>query len=58
MDSVGIGELPDANAYGDQGSNTVGNIHKQFPLNIPTLRSLGLAKLVNIGAPAPAPRGA
>ncbi len=58
MDSVGIGELPDANLYGDEGSNTVGNIHKQFPLKIPTLRSLGLAKLVDIGAPAPAPRGA
>src|SRR5205807_2080288 len=25
MDSVGIGELPDAAAYGDEGSNTVGN---------------------------------
>jgi phosphopentomutase len=58
MDSVGIGELPDANTYGDEGSNTVGNIHKQFPLKVPTLRSLGLAKLVDIGAPAPAPRGA
>ncbi len=58
MDSVGIGELPDANLYGDEGSNTVRNIHKQFPLNVPTLRSLGLAKLVDIGAPAPGPRGA
>ena len=58
MDSVGIGELPDANLYGDEGSNTVGNIHKQFPLKVPTLRSLGLAKLVDIGAPEPAPRGA
>lgn len=58
MDSVGIGELPDANLYGDEGSNTVGNIHKQFPLSVPTLRSLGLATLVDIGAPAPAPRGA
>jgi len=58
MDSVGIGELPDAHVYGDEGSNTVGNIHKQFPLKVPTLRSLGLAKLVDIGAPAPAPRGA
>jgi len=28
MDSVGIGELPDASAYGDEGSNTVGNIAK------------------------------
>ena len=37
MDSVGIGELPDAAAYGDQGSNTLGNIAKQIPLKIPTL---------------------
>src|SRR6185295_8157789 len=58
MDSVGIGELPDAAVYGDQGSNTVGNIHRHVPLKIPTLRSLGLATLVDIGAPAPAPAGA
>ena len=49
MDSVGIGELPDAGKYGDQGSNTVGNIAKQFPLNVPTLRSLGLDRLVDVG---------
>src|SRR5437588_9909759 len=48
MDSVGIGELPDAAAYGDQGSNTVGNIAKQVPLKVPTLRSLGLDRLVSI----------
>jgi phosphopentomutase len=48
MDSVGIGELPDAAAYGDQGSNTVGNIAKQIQLKIPTLRRLGLDRLVNL----------
>ena len=60
MDSVGIGELPDAATYGDQGSNTVGNIAKQVPLNVPTLRSLGLGRLVALGGdPAPAaPRAA
>ena len=58
MDSVGIGELPDAALYGDQGSNTVRNIHRQVPLTISTLRSLGLARLVDIGPDAPAPRGA
>ncbi len=58
MDSDGIGELPDAALYGDQGSNTVGNIHRQIPLRVPTLRSLGLARLVDIGPDAPAPRGA
>jgi phosphopentomutase len=46
LDSVGIGELPDAAAYADQGSNTLGNIAARVPLNIPTLRSLGLGKLV------------
>ncbi len=43
MDSVGVGELPDAAAYGDEGSNTVGNIARAVPLRVPTLRSLGLA---------------
>ena len=49
MDSVGIGELPDASMYGDQGSNTLGNIAKHVPLNVPTLRSLGLGQLVDLG---------
>src|SRR5258706_2202655 len=49
MDSVGIGELPDAPTYGDEGSNTVGNIAKQIPLKIPALRSLGLDRLVDLG---------
>jgi phosphopentomutase len=48
LDSVGIGELPDARAYGDEGSNTLGNIARQVPLKIPTLRSLGLGKLVEL----------
>ena len=60
MDSVGIGELPDANVYGDEGSNTVGNIAKQIPLKLPTLRSLGFDRLVSIGgaAPSASPRAA
>ena len=48
MDSVGIGELPDASSYGDQGSNTLGNIAKRVPLRLPTLRSLGLDRLVDL----------
>jgi phosphopentomutase len=58
LDSAGIGELPDAAEYGDEGSNTIGNIARQVGLRVPTLRSLGLARLVDIGAPAPAPLGA
>ncbi len=42
LDSVGVGELPDAAAYGDQGSNTLGNIGRLVALNIPTLAALGL----------------
>jgi len=49
MDSVGIGELPDAASYGDQGSNTVANIARRVPLRVPTLRALGLDRLVALG---------
>ena len=52
LDSVGIGELPDAEAYGDQGSNTLGNIAQQIPLRLPVLRSLGLDRLVELPAEA------
>lgn len=55
LDSVGIGELPDAGSYGDSGSNTVGNIARQVPLSIPTLRRLGLGELVAL--PGVASRG-
>jgi phosphopentomutase len=60
MDSVGIGELEDAVEYGDEGSNTIGNIARQVPLQLSTLRQLGLDRLVDLGGPAPIkpPRGA
>ena len=59
LDSVGVGELPDAAAYGDEGSNTVGNIARVAPLRVPGLRSLGLDRIVEIGVPgASEPRGA
>jgi phosphopentomutase len=53
LDSVGIGELPDAADYGDQGSDTVGNIAKQLPLHLPTLRRLGFGKVAGIGGSLP-----
>ena len=49
IDSAGIGELPDAGAYGDEGSNTIGNIHREIPLQVPTLRTFGLGRVVDIG---------
>jgi phosphopentomutase len=53
MDSVGIGELPDAAAYGDQGSNTIGNIARQVPLRVPTLRALGLGRVASLDGGLP-----
>jgi phosphopentomutase len=55
LDSVGVGELPDARAYGDEGSNTLGNIGRVVALNIPTLAALGLSRIVPLaGVPLPA----
>ena len=51
LDSVGAGALTDAGSYGDEGSNTLGNIAKQVPLRLPTLRALGLDRIVDIGGP-------
>ena len=56
MDSVGIGELPDARDYGDEGSNTLGNISRAVPLRLPHLRRLGLANLVDLANVPPVER--
>jgi phosphopentomutase len=48
LDSVGIGELPDAGSYGDEGSDTLGNIARAVPLRIPALRRLGLARVADV----------
>ena len=45
LDSVGIGAMPDAAAYGDEGSDTLGNIARQRPLKLPNLCRWGLANL-------------
>ncbi len=46
LDSVGVGELPDAAAYGDQGSNTLGNIAARVRLHVPELVRLGLSRII------------
>jgi phosphopentomutase len=61
LDSVGIGDAPDADKYGDVGSNTLGNIAKaQGGLHLPNMAALGLGLLGNFqGVPAvAAPTGA
>ncbi|HXW63304.1 MAG TPA: phosphopentomutase [Candidatus Acidoferrales bacterium] len=45
LDSVGIGELPDAAAYGDVGRDTLSHIARSRPLQIPNLIRLGLANI-------------
>ncbi|ABO49635.1 phosphopentomutase [Desulforamulus reducens MI-1] len=46
LDSVGIGELPDAADYGDKGSNTLANVAKAVQgLNLPNLAKLGLGHI-------------
>ena len=55
LDSVGIGELPDAAAYGDVGRDTLGHIARSRPLRLPNLVRLGLANikpLANLQPPA------
>ena len=53
LDSVGIGELPDAGMYGDRGSDTLGNIARRVPLAVPTLRAMGLGRVASIGGALP-----
>src|SRR6266849_5095738 len=60
LDSVGIGDLPDAADYGDVGRNTLGHIAESRALKIPNLVRLGLANIAPLRHlhPAPAPLAA
>src|SRR6202453_4233412 len=59
LDSVGIGEMPDANKYGDRGSDTLENIARQRTLHLPNLCRLGSANIKPLTglAPDPSPIG-
>ncbi|MDP4089384.1 MAG: phosphopentomutase [Bacillota bacterium] len=49
LDSVGMGEMPDARDYGDAGVNTIGNISKALGgLRVPNMESLGLGNIDGI----------
>ena len=64
LDAVGAGELPDAADYGDEGSNTLGNVARVVGgLDLPTMEALGLGNVMPLegcppqaGAPAVAGR--
>src|SRR5258707_10040968 len=59
LDSVGIGELPDAGDYGDVGRNTLGHIAKSRPLALPNLVGLGIANIAPLDhlPPCASPEG-
>ena len=45
LDSAGIGALPDAAEFGDEGTNTIGNIYHARGLRVPNMYRLGLANI-------------
>ena len=49
IDGMGCGELPDAHKYGDEGSNTLGNLAQKIGgLALPTFEKLGLGNIITI----------
>lgn len=52
LDSLGVGELPDAKEYGDVGSHTLDNIYKVCgKLNIKNLEELGIGNIEGVNGP-------
>lgn len=49
IDSAGVGYLPDAKEFGDEGANTIGNIAKACGgINLPNMEKMGLGNLTDI----------
>lgn len=48
LDSVGIGAMPDAAAYGDEGSNTIGAASKSQFFSMPNMKKLGLFNIEGV----------
>lgn len=59
LDSVGIGEMPDAAEYGDAGSNTLLSVSGSMHFSMPNMRKLGLFNIdgVSVGQKEKNPRG-
>ncbi len=54
LDGVGIGELPDAAEYGDQGAQTLGHVAEACGgLNLPHLKAMGLGNIVDVAGVLP-----
>ena len=54
LDSFGIGEMPDAASFGDEGSNTLGAIVKSERYNTPMLQKMGLFNIEGVACGKPA----
>jgi phosphopentomutase len=55
LDACGVGALPDAAEYGDQGTNTLGHLARRLGgLTLPTLGALGLGSILELDGIAPA----
>src|SRR5947209_148436 len=56
LDAVGAGEAPDAAEYGDEGSNTLGNVARAVGgLDLPALEALGLGNVEPLEGCPPQP---
>jgi len=51
LDGVGAGALPDAQAFGDAGANTLLHIQQRVGLELPNLGAMGLSNLVPMSTP-------
>ena len=56
LDSFGIGEMPDAASFGDEGSNTLGAIVKSGKYATPMLQKMGLFNIEGVACGKPARR--
>ena len=45
LDSVGIGEAPDAKEFGDEGAHTLGHIAEVAGLSVPNMQKMGLGNI-------------
>jgi phosphopentomutase len=59
LDSLGMGEMPDAAAWGDAGADTLGHVCESRQLKLPNLRGWGLGNIRRLAGvpPAAEPRG-
>lgn len=56
MDSVGVGALPDAERYGDTGSNTLANVAAATPLKLNNLSRMGIGNIIPLQGNEPVAR--